>query len=72
MSNKVDTVDHIQILYKITIVFLLDIYGARHERNARKALIDTIPHTLTASDRDNAAFDLKQDIDKSGLKIDLW
>jgi hypothetical protein len=57
---------------RLQIVFLLYNYVTKHQRKAWKVLIDTIPHTLTGSDRDNAAFYNQQDIDKSGLKIDLW
>jgi hypothetical protein len=39
---------------RLLIVFLPYNSGARHERIPRKILIDTIPHTLTGSDRDNA------------------
>ncbi|CAN5652821.1 hypothetical protein BH23THE1_BH23THE1_17640 [soil metagenome] len=56
---------------RLQIVFLPYNSGASHERKARKVLTDTIPHTLTASDRDNAFYN-QQDIDKNGLKIDLW
>jgi hypothetical protein len=70
---KVDTVDHIQILYKISIVFLLDNYGARHERIATKAMTEPIPHTLTAGQEATWTMPFTVNrISTKGLKTDLW
>jgi hypothetical protein len=70
-SNKANLITIPKYYQKPQIVFLPYNYGARHERKTRKVLIDTIPHTLTGSDRDIAYYS-QQDIDRSSMKIDLW